>query len=340
MAQATNQRSPWPMRIGIAALLCILLGGIGTFSQTSSFNDAFSPIELSELSQTGDGLVTGELDKGCHTAYTIKGSSADNVTLSKIVGSQGGEILETSKCKTDYQAMDTNGEDFVILSEWDVDQSGEYALELICSNQCDDTTVWLVNSDDAQWKIFDNPGLIIAMSLCCLGFMMIPVIVVVYFANRGNNAPRVMMISHDGKTIPLTDLTPETVQKLQQEENVSNPFADTGITDSDGYVDGREDVEKGRLLTTEQVFALMKGDVDEAQNRVSDPFADYNKPKITPEVKKPTNTKEISLWDEGHESTANPPKTQAKQTMQRQDKSSKSNEKPAKSNDWKKWDEN
>ena len=69
MAQATNQRSPWPMRIGIAALLCILLGGIGTFSQTSSFNDAFSPIELSELSQTGDGLVTGELDKGCHSLY-------------------------------------------------------------------------------------------------------------------------------------------------------------------------------------------------------------------------------------------------------------------------------
>ena len=93
------------------------------------------------------------------------------------------------------------------------------------------------------------------------------------------------------------------------------------------------------MLTTEQVFALMKGDVDEAQNRVSDPFADYNKPKKMPEIKKQTNTKEISLWDEGHESSANSNKTQPKQTIQRQEMPSKADEKPTKSDDWKKWDD-
>ena len=36
-----------------------------------------------------------------------------------------------------------------------------------------------------------------------------------------------------------------------------------------------EKMYKGTLLTTEQVFALMKGDVDEAQAE-SYPFADYN----------------------------------------------------------------
>ena len=57
-------------------------------------------------------------------------------------------------------------------------------------------------------------------------------------------------------------------------------------------------MQKGALLTTDQVFALMKGDVHEAQNRVADPFADYNKIR-QPEVKpKATNTKEIASWDE------------------------------------------
>ena len=106
------------------------------------------------------------------------------------------------------------------------------------------------------------------------------------------------------KTIPLTDLTPETVQKLQQEENVGNPFADTGITDSDGYVDGREDVEKGRLLTTEQVFALMKGDVDEAQNRVATHLPITISHRLHPEIKKKQPTpKRFHCGMKGDEST-------------------------------------
>ena len=51
---------------------------------------------------------------------------------------------------------------------------------------------------------------------------------------------------------------------------------------------------KAPLLTTEQVFALMKGDIDEAQNRVSDPFADYNKLR-QPEVNQSLQTQKKLL---------------------------------------------
>ena len=110
-----------------------------------------------------------------------------------------------------------------------------------------------------------------------------------------------MMVGANGQVMPITDLTPENIAKLQsqQVEKVDNPFADTGITDSEEFVDGREDVQKGTLLTTEQVFALMKGDVDEAQSRVADPFADYNTIRQPETEKVVSNTKEIASWDRG-----------------------------------------
>ena len=40
-----------------------------------------------------------------------------------------------------------------------------------------------------------------------------------------------MMVGVDGQMMPITDLTPENIAKLQsQSEKVDNPFADTGIT--------------------------------------------------------------------------------------------------------------
>ena len=110
-----------------------------------------------------------------------------------------------------------------------------------------------------------------------------------------------MMVGANGQVIPITDLTPENIANIQQQqaEKVDNPFADTGIDKSEEFIDGREDVQNGTLLTTEQVFALMKGDVDEAQNRIADPFADYNTLRQPEAEKKITNTKEISSWDEG-----------------------------------------
>ena len=101
----------------------------------------------------------------------------------------------------------------------------------------------------------------------------------------------------------------------------------------------KRQVQKGALLTTDQVFALMKGDVHEAQNRVADPFADYNKIR-QPEVKpKATNTKEIASWDEGGAYSApTSEQTESKSTNTPQKPVVKKSD--SKPNAWKDWDEN
>jgi len=84
---------------------------------------------------------------------------------------------------------------------------------------------------------------------------------------------------------------------------------------------------------------LMKGDVDEAQSRVADPFADYNTIRQPEIEKKSSNTKEIASWDEGGNFTT--PKSgitvDTKTKVKQQQSAKKSETKP---NAWKDWDEN
>lgn len=337
MAQKSG--NPWAMRIGVIGLVCILIGSITLLFNTDSIDDAWNPKKISEVSITGDGAVIGDFSKSCFSAISID-DDFGNVSLLKISGSgTQGEPLSSSSCKTDWQPMDSGGDEFVILKEWEIDESGEYALEVTCDVPCENNTVWLVDATNAQWNILDELGVIIAGSICCLGVIMLPTAFILYQTNKRNKTTTVMMVGKSGQMIPLTDLTPENVARIGQNgEFVDNPFADTGITESEEFIDGREDVQNGTLLTTEQVFALMKGDVDEAQNRVSDPFADYNQVKINEKIQKETNTKEIASWDEGGDSPQHVEKTRNKKII---DKSTMvSEEKPkTKSNAWKDWDE-
>lgn len=151
------------------------------------------------------------------------------------------------------------------------------------------------------------------------------------------------MINYDGMVMPLSELTPENVNKIQQVNNsqaVENPFADTGISKSEDFVDGRESVENGTLLTTDQVFALMKGDVGEAQKRVSDPFADFNvqRESDTPPAKT-SNSKDIAFWDSGDDEqfSSKESKQVGKQTENK--KSPKADKGQSKAGAWKDWDE-
>ena len=151
------------------------------------------------------------------------------------------------------------------------------------------------------------------------------------------------MVNSDGQIIPLTNLTPDSIKELQDKQirdSVENPFADTGINSSEEFVDGREGVESGTLLTTDQVFALMKGDVDEAQKRVSDPFADFNKIKTLerPEVKK-SNSKDIAFWDSGDEAKLSKKEPESKPTSSTKSNSTQNSKQESNLGAWKDWDE-
>jgi hypothetical protein len=302
MYMAQNSGNPWAMRVAIIGLVFILLGSIAIFSNVDKIDDAASPKKINEASITGEGSVTVELSKSCYSAIVVD-DDASNVSLFKMVGSNvQDDAIETTNCKTDWTPMDSDGSKFIIMKEWEIDESGEYVLQIICETGCENSTVWLVDATSAQWKLLEQPALVFGGATCCLGIIILPVAFILYQTNKNGKGPKMMMVGANGQMMPITDLTPENIAKLQQQavvEKVDNPFADTGLTESSDFVDGSEDVQNGTLLTTEQVFALMKGDVDEAQSRVADPFADYNQVRTEQPVKKATNTKEIASWDDG-----------------------------------------
>ena len=149
-----------------------------------------------------------------------------------------------------------------------------------------------------------------------------------------------MMINANGQIIPVTDLTPQTIERManKPDEVIDNPFADTGISNSEEFIDGKEGVENGTLLTTEQVFALMRGDVEEAQNRVSDPFADFNqKMEQNADEEKKDNSNIIAFWDSGDDETITT--KESKQSIKDRKQNLKINKKQSDKSDWKEWDE-
>ena len=344
MAKVSGQANPWSLRVAIFGLICIFVGSVVLFSQGSSIDNVFSPKNVSEINVIGDNSEIGELDPGCHAAVGISSSDYGNLSLTKMLGSSpASESLESTSCATDWQPMDTSGEEFDFIDGWEVSEEGEYVLTMDCSEQggCENVTIWLVDVDEAQWNLFGEIGLIAGGGLCCFGFIALPIALILYLSNR--NKSKVMMINYDGMIMPLSELTPETVSKIEQSKNsqaIENPFADTGLSKSEDFVDGRESVENGTLLTTDQVFALMKGDVDEAQKRVSDPFADFNQQKTDEApLAKTSNSKDIAFWDSGDDSqfASNESKQIVKHVENK--KSTKADESQSKAGAWKDWDE-
>ncbi len=339
---AQNSGNPWAKRIAIAGLTFIALGALILSLNLGQLNDATSPKKINEVSIIGEGTVTVDLDSSCYSAVVVDDDFSE-ISLQKMSGSnvEGGPI-ESDSCKTDWTPMDSDGSKFIIIKEWKIDSPGEYVLETTCESSCENSTVWLVDATSAQWKMLEQPALVIGGTACCLGIITLPLAFILYQTNKGGNAPKVMMVGPEGQMMPITDLTPQNIAKLQQQgannDNIENPFADTGISESDEFIDGREDVQNGTLLTTEQVFALMKGDVDEAQNRVSDPFADFNQIRVQEETKKPSNTKEIATWDSGDATVKQSTNTSQETTIEEKSTQIVNKQSP-KSNAWKQWDE-
>ena len=339
---ARNSDNPWAKRVTIAGLILITAGALVISFNLEQLNDAASPKKISETSIIGDGTVTVDLIESCYSAVVIDDDFTD-VNLQKMSGSNvEGEPLASDSCKTDWTPMDSDGSKFLIIKEWKVNSTGEYVLQTTCAVECENSTLWLVDATGAQWKMLEQPALVLGGSACCLGIIILPLAFILYQTNKGGNAPKVMMVGANGQMMPITDLTPETVARIQEQgvnnDTVDNPFADTGITNSEEFVDGREEVNNGTLLTTDQVFALMKGDVDEAKNRVSDPFADFNRVTKPEEPKKTTNSEEINTWDTGRLTEKLSPSSPKETKIHEKPKPVKNQESP-KSKQWKQWDE-
>ncbi|MDB2569273.1 hypothetical protein N9X52_02815 [Candidatus Poseidonia alphae] len=346
-APPKEKGSPWPMRLIAVGGAMILVGMVLLMSQSSHVSEAFDPRENHHGKYTGEGIfTTGAVEDTCYRFYQISGEESMTVELKRVAGAAPvGDTIKEANCNLDFQAMSGDNTDFVEVASWKLNATEKYMLEIQCEGDCSETDGWFVSIDSFQSEFFSSTWLIAGGAICCFGVLITPIALIVYLASKPGKGPRVMMINADGTMIPVTDFTPDRTVEFSQntgspsniDESVAPPFADTTAKSpqSEDFVDGKPDVAAGNLLTTEQVFALMKGDVEAAQDHArTDRYQGEQPEQVEAEA---ANAAAIFSWDEGVEANEAVPERKKEKPATRP---STDTAVPAENdNGWKDWDE-
>ena len=346
-APPKEKGSPWPMRLIAVGGAMILVGMVLLMSQSSHVSEAFDPRENNHAEYTGTGsFPTGAVEDTCYRFYQIEGDEKMTVELKRVVGAAPvGDPIAEANCNLDFEAMSGDNTDFVTVASWKLNATEKYVIDIQCDEDCSETVGWFVSIDSFQSEFFSSTWLIAGGAICCFGVLITPIALIVYLASKPNGGPRVMMINADGSMIPVTDFTPDQTVEFKQntgtpsniDESVAPPFADTTAKSpqSEDFVDGKTDVAAGNLLTTEQVFALMKGDVEAAQEHArTDRYQGEQPERVEAEA---ANAAAIYSWDEGV--VANEAVSEKKKERPTARTSTNTSTSAEKNNGWKDWDE-
>ncbi|HJL97784.1 MAG TPA: hypothetical protein QF401_06490 [Candidatus Poseidoniaceae archaeon] len=343
MAEGMKKRSPWVARLAILGVLFLVTGTILLNSQSETIDSIFDPREISIAEIKGEGSATFDVEeKNCYMAVVLESGTDLEVTLTPIVGSAAAsEDLTPKSCFSDWNPMASDGEAFTIQEQWVAEESGEMMASSSCvKDTCEGQTVWLIHTD-STWalKIFESSGMIFGFGICCLGFLFLPIAGILAYSARSKAIHGTFrVVDNDGVLLQSFDNQEDLMAALKDSnstlhQNAGAQMPEEDIERDDGFVDGSKDVMQGTLLTTEQVYAFMRGDAPERIQEVEDPFADT--PKVVRQVEKKTvvNTEEISDWDSGDNGTSVTPN----RPVQR--KSIQSKEPKSESGDWAVWDD-
>jgi len=350
-APAPAKRSPWGLRLAAAGAVMLVLGFVVLSSQSSSISAAMDPREQHHDEYAGEGTyITGALNGTCYRFYQERGDVKMTVTLQRIEGSAlVGEVLEESTCMLDWQAMTTDGTEMDTIASWTLNTSGEFALKITCDSGCDNATGWLMSIDTLQTTLFESTGLLAGASLCCFGLLITPVALIIHITSKPKPPSRMMMVGEDGQLIPIGPSTSNDLWWGEQQNgndarvgaNVAPPFADTAEQQSSPeFVDGLPDITAGTMLTTEQVYALMRGDVEGAHQHAK--TERYQNDVTEATITEAADAAVIAGWDEGVEpkapSESKPVKASTKESVRPLPKT------PSTSSDdtmpsWKEWEE-
>lgn len=339
MAGVKPQRSPWALRLAIIGTLLLIIGSLVLSNQNDAIDSIYDPREraIAEI-VAGDSQLLDITDGGCYYVIVKAKVSGVDASMKPIEGSAASsDEFEPTSCLTDWTPMASDGTTFLIVEEWVVDKDGEAMLATTCSEEdCAGETVWIVSPDGWEMDLFDSTGILFGCGVCCIGFIVLPVAAVVRYWSRANTLQGSVTFIGPNQTIsePLQNQQ-EIIAALQQQHLQQNTNGEhLEREEQDGFVDGSKDVMQGRLLTTEQVFGLMRGEMDgEPQQKVQDPFADSIPKRHEPKaVVKKANTEAISVWDSGG-GVANTPleNRPVREKTPRQDNSA--------SKDWAEWDD-
>ena len=340
------KRSPWALRTTLVCAAVLLIGLMMISSQADAVFAEFDPRETHEFEVEGEGtfVVDESLEDTCYRFYQHEDNNSMSVELHRVEGFALVETpLERNSCNLDWQPMAADGSLFVQHASWTLNESGDYALVVACDEACGDDRGWLVSVDRMQDNMFANTSLVVGSLMCCFGLFSSPIALIFYFTSKPKRTPKVMMVNANGQLIPVTDLTPEQsalvdgqLEQQSRQEAVAPPFADTAESaPTDTFVDGLSDVAAGQMLTTEQVFALMNGDVNGAKEHAKTQRNQINSAEDA--IKEAANAAAIASWDEGmdlarneHESVGRPP---SPKTVEIQPTT------PSTTEFWKDWDE-
>ena len=331
MQQASSR---WPQRLLVIALLITLLGSLLAVMSLYSgeFDSIYDPRLNNEAEFQGADTHVVNLSSGCYRAVSIEGNSDFKITMTKLDGSaRVGGALENKNCSPDVQVMATDKADFKTVASWQITESAEYALDVECSAsaECQEQIGWLISVDKLEYGLFESKSLLAGLSLCTLGIILLPLSAILIASTKSKGKSKMMIVQADGSLTPVTNLNQAMIPQmndgegLQQgvanevagpfadspptlanDQSVSGPFADSGIGQQDGsFVDGSGDVQSGIMMTTDQVYALMRGDVEGAGELVQDPFVTAKLQPTPTEKRQNIQQKEndvlISWWDEG-----------------------------------------
>lgn len=368
--------SRWPRRLLVAALTITLLGSILIMMSQDDVFSYTDPRLNNEVEFQGSGTHVVDIDKGCFRVIALQEESDFEVVLTKLDGSaRVGDSLQNKDCLVDFQAMDGDNSAFKIIASWQINQSAEYALDIECStaDNCQQQTGWLVSIDEIQYGMFGSKSLIFGGSMCLVGLLLVPLSAILMAANRSKGKGKLMMVNQDGTLIPIQYNDQVMMQQnnsnleaqqgigngvagpfadsdnaINNQQTISSPFADNGIgqQQDDSFVDASDDVRSGRMMTTDQVYSLMRGDVEGASEFLQDPFVSAKLQPTEDEKKQQMlqqeNNLQISSWDEGR---PNPPASDSLTTQPIRSKRATvtplKNESKTDSdeNSWKQWDE-
>lgn len=307
--------SPWPLRIVVLGGVMLLSSFILFGSMGGALNEAFDPRTTHVAEISGGEGVLADLRPVCHALY-ITAEHEANATLMRSDGwnSNTGSALEASECRSEWEPMTVDrGVVFVRVAAWEVEEDGQHLLQLEADEGVE---AWLVDVPAMEQGMLSSPWILAAFGLCTFGVLILPVGLTLLFSERRRRGKGVMIVGTDGQIQPVTPGGAEAfgipTQQVREQDLPFDPV--TGAyREPEGGAPG-VDVAPNGMLTTEQVYALMRGDIEGAlppearQDGPRDPFVATSRrvaptPAARSEPEKTTKVepagKDWESWDDG-----------------------------------------
>jgi|LWDU01.1.fsa_nt_gi hypothetical protein len=240
LMDAASTVSPWPKRILIVGVILSIIGFGIYASQSEEILSFYDPSESAQFHVQNGGDQIVDLGAGCWIA-SVEGDGSE-IDL-KLNPSDGNSVNTTSEslstCKHNYESNN----DFSKITSFEIKESGTYYLSIEC-DECDDVVIHLNHDDESVMALLSNVWFLVSITLCCLGFLLIPF-------------GWILMMINGGKTVE--------VQLIQNQIDQSMDPSGEEVTE----------IPTGEMLTTDQIYHLMRGKIPEISqdDDIPSPFA-------------------------------------------------------------------